>query len=124
MSLPVLVISQDLGHRNTLAEAIFSFGLRPVSCGTLPAAKALLARQEFAAVLCESLPDEDFQAVIMQLAGFAPIIIALRPEGKAFYLAATPPGVFDCIDFPPCPDELGRVLVAALGGSRNPRKIA
>lgn len=127
MSLPILIVSQDLEHRNTLSGTIFGFGLRPVCCGTLSAAKALLERQQFAAVVCEDLPEKDFQSVIAQSAAVkskTPIIVASRLQGTVSYMAVMNAGALDRIDSPLSSGELKRVLAAALGKSEPLRGMA
>lgn len=47
----VLIVSDDQGRRDTLADLVSKYGLRPVCCQSLAGAGALLNRQSFGAVL-------------------------------------------------------------------------
>ncbi len=121
MMLPVLIISTDPGHRDTLASITSSCGLRPVGCGTLSIAKYLLGHHQFTAIVYEVPESEDIGAAIKQVAGSerrTPIIVVSRIENWDSYLGAIAAGAFDYVEFPPYPDELERILWLALGESK------
>lgn len=122
MFLPVLIISTDPGHRDTLACITSSCGLRPVGCGTLSEAKYFLAHQQFTAMLYEVPEHEDLGMAIKQLASAeneTPIVLVSRLDNWDSYLSAIAAGAFDYVDFPPYPGELERVLCLALKDARD-----
>ncbi len=126
---PVLIISGERDHREKLADRVSQCGLRPICCETIADAQALMARQQFSAVLSEdSLPDGDFRIVIGEMGrtvSKAPVVIVSRRDDWDSYLAAVGAGAFDYLAFPPTPGELERVLWAALSESnRSGRALA
>jgi len=117
MLSPVLIISEDPGHRDALGSIISSCGLRPVGCATLSTAQYLLSRQRFTAILCEVPEYENLRAAIKQLSHSereTPIVVVSHIDNWDSYLAAIAAGAFECIDFPPYPGELERIVCLAL----------
>jgi DNA-binding NtrC family response regulator len=124
MLFPVLIISEDPEHRETLGSITSSCGLRPVGWGTLSAAQYLLSHQGFTAILYEVPEPKDVRATIKQLAHSAsetPIVLVSRIDDWDSYLVAIAAGAFDYIDFPPCPGELQRILCLALNECTSAR---
>lgn len=115
---PILIISSESDHRQILAALVSEFGLRPVCCGKIADAKALMARQDFSTVLCEdTLPDGDFRSVISEMRRLAcrsPVIVLSERQDWDFYLTTVGAGAFEYVAFPPGPGELERVLWAAV----------
>ncbi len=62
MLYPVLILSADPGHRETLGSITPRCGFRPVGCGTLSIARYLLSRQRFTAILYEVPDNENFRS--------------------------------------------------------------
>lgn len=121
---PVLIISGEWEHRAQLAEGVSRLGLRPVCCGTLADARALMLHESFSAALSEkSLPDATYHDVIRevrQAAGKkAPVVIVSESDGWNSYLSTLVAGAFDSVPFPPQPGELELVLCIALNESRH-----
>ena len=48
-----------------------------------------------------------------------PLVVVSHTENWDSYLAAVAAGAFDCIDFPPYPEELERILCLALSECRS-----
>ena len=119
---PVLIVSIDPAHRDMLALITSSCGLRPVGCGTLAGATYFLGHQQFTAILCELAETGGFRNAIKELvtlAGQTPIVVVSRIENWDSYLSAIAAGAFECVEFPPYPGELERVLCLALKDSKN-----
>jgi len=117
MSLPVLIVSGDPAHQAALSSTAANCGLASVLCVTIEAAKYLLARREFSAVLYEMLEKEDFRTSIRQLArsaSEAPVIVVSTLDNWDSYLAVISAGATDYVDFPLYQGELERLLYAAL----------
>jgi DNA-binding NtrC family response regulator len=99
-------------------------GLLPICCGTVPTAQYLLLYHEFTAILYEVPEQEDLRAAIKQLAhseSETPIVVVSQIDNWDSYLAAIAAGAFDCIDFPPYPKELARILSLALRECQSPK---
>jgi len=120
---PILIISSESDHRQILAARVSEFGLRPVCCGKIADAKALMVRQDFSAVLCEdTLPDGDFRSVISEMRRWtcrSPVIVVSERQGWDSYLTAVGARAFEYVAFPPGPGELERALWAAVSEWRR-----
>jgi len=111
---PILIISSESDHREVLAARVSEFDLRTVCCGKVADAKALMASQDFGAVLCEdALPDGDFRSVISKMRRWtcrSPVIVVSERQDWDSYLTTVGAGAFEYVAFPPGPGELERVL--------------
>lgn len=119
---PVLIVGSEPARRDVLASTISSFGLRPVACGTVSGAKYFLEHQQFTAILYELAETGGLRSAIKELASLAahtPIVVVSRIDNWDSYLSGIAAGAFECVDFPPYPGELERVLCLALKDSRN-----
>lgn len=121
--MPVLIISEDLGHREALASISSGCGFQVVGCGTLCVAQYLLSRQRFTAILYEVPEHEDFRVAVRQLAhseSETPVVLVSHIDNWESYLVAVAAGAFDYINFPPRPGELERILRLALSEGAVP----
>jgi DNA-binding NtrC family response regulator len=127
MSKAVLIVSGEGAHRDTLASVISDCGLLPKTSSTADGARELLARGNYAVVLCEdTLPDGDFRSVLDQVesqAGRIPVIVVSRRADWDSYMIALAGGATDYVAFPPYPGELERSLHNALGLSQALGKV-
>lgn len=129
----VLIVSDDQTRRDTLADLVSKYGLRPVCCQSLAGAGALLNRQSFGAVLCdEELPDGRVDSLIREKHAYgrsAQVIVISRRDDWNSYLAVMSLGAFDYVTFPFNTGEVERCLWMALSGPRashesNKRPVA
>lgn len=120
---PILVISCEGTHRNKLADEVLKSGLRPVCCDTFAAARTLITREQFSAVVIEDLlRDEELRALITESSRKSnpvPVVIVSRSESWDSYLAALAAGAFDYLAYPPAVGELERALWSALSESKH-----
>jgi DNA-binding NtrC family response regulator len=126
--VPVLIVSNE-SREVALSNAVSSFGLRAVCCQTLSAAKSLVSRHEFGAVLCEDqLADGTFHGLIDELHCRArrkcPVVILSHLDDWDSYLTAMGAGVFDYVVHPSSSGELERVLWTALNEFTKSQKMA
>jgi DNA-binding response OmpR family regulator len=116
MTKHVLIVSGESSHGDTMAAGTRYCGLQPVVCATAGDAKNLLARKQFAAVLCEDmLPDGSFRDVIVdtaRLANGTPVIVVSRRDDWESYAIALSAGASDYLAFPPYPGEVEQALEA------------
>jgi DNA-binding NtrC family response regulator len=116
--LPILIVSGVTQSRDGLAQVASKCKLRPVCCGTLAAAKALMTRQQFAVVVCEdSLPDGNFHAMVgagTRRRGRHPVIVVSSQDDWESYLLAMRAGAFDCLSSSSGTGEVERILATAL----------
>src|ERR1041384_6820939 len=96
-------------------------GLRPVSCPSLSAARAMLDGAKYPVIFCsDRLPDGDLGMSLNSLVSAAPgapiIVLSSLPEWES-YLRAIAAGAFDFIGSPPSTLEAERILRLALGQS-------
>ncbi len=127
MSKSVLIISGEGSHRDTLASMVSNCGLFPKTSATIDAARDLLVRGKYAAVVCEdTLPDGDFRLVMTHVerhAGRLPVIVVSRRADWESYMVALAGGATDYVAFPPYPGEIERSLENALAVSRSLAQI-
>jgi two-component system, NtrC family, response regulator PilR len=123
---PVLIVSGESDHSKLLAERVSKAGLRPICCETIAEAQALLAKQQFSAIVCNDfLTERNLRELIYDLGGgtgkaaAVPIVIVSRRDDWDSFLTAVGAGAFDYVAFPPNPGELERVLWAALSESKR-----
>lgn len=121
---PVLIVSSDKDHRGVLADAVARYGLHTNSCDTLSAAKGLLEREHFSAILCEdNSTNGSFSSLVRSARNRAekvPVILVSPKDDWDSYLIAIRGGAFDRVSFPPSSDELERTLWMALTESQMP----
>jgi len=124
---PVLIVSSDRSHRDTLADLVLKDGLRPVCCQSLAAAKILIGRQPFSAVLCEDeLSDGQFDSLLREERhhiAAPPIVVISRREDWNSYLAVMALGAFDYVNYPPHTGEIERSLWIAISESRRSTEL-
>jgi len=127
MSKSVLIVSGEGAHRDTLASVISGYGLSPKTSSTADGARDLLARGNYAVVLCEdTLPDGDFRSVLAQVdrnSGRTPVIVVSRRADWDSYMVALAGGATDYVAFPPYPGEVERSVQNALELSRALAKV-
>jgi DNA-binding NtrC family response regulator len=121
---PILIVSGDGEHRRLLSDRIAKSDLRPICCCSASAAKALIGRQPFGAVLSEDpLPDGSFCDLIREKgllhANSTPVVVVSRRDDWPSFLEALAGGAFDYVAYPPSPGELERAILAALGESER-----
>jgi two-component system, NtrC family, response regulator PilR len=125
-NLSVLIVSNK-SREVGLAKTVSGLGLRSVCCQTLSAAKSLVFRQQFGAVLCEDqLTDGTFRGLIAELHSRprrrCPVVILSHLDDWNSYLAAMRAGAFDYVAHPPNSGELERVLWTALNEFKESQK--
>ena len=128
-SISILIVSAEPAHRNALVEQVSSFGLRPICCGTSKSAAELLGQHLFSIVFCDDLlPDGTFRTVMDRATRCGepiPLIVTSRRGDWHLFLEALNAGAFDYIALPPMPDEVKRIMRAALMECRmSPRAVA
>jgi DNA-binding NtrC family response regulator len=122
-TLPVLVVSDDAGSRDILADLVLKYGSSPICCQTLAAANALLDSQSFGAVIClKEAPNQPLKQWIHQTRNrnaTPPVIVVSDEDDWNCYLTVMHWGAFDSVSFPPHPGEIERSLWLALSESRR-----
>jgi len=120
---PILIVSPEANHRDSLAEKVLKSGMRPVCCDTSGVAKSLIAREQFGTMIVEdSLKDEELRGLIQAAAGgstIVPVVIVSLSETWESYLAALDAGAREYVAYPPAAGELERALWSALSESRH-----
>jgi DNA-binding NtrC family response regulator len=128
MSAPVAIVSADPEHWEKMSGIISSCGLHPVRCETFAAVTKLSAQQHLELAICDDeLPDGNFRDLIAELSRSkqpTPVVVVSRFDDWASYLQAMVAGAFECVAFPPYPQELVRAVAAALAESQANRNAA
>lgn len=119
---PVLIVSEDAKYRLKMAELVNRCELRPICCRGLNDARALLARERFAAVFCSELLLEGDASEVVTRAGksspVVPVVVVSRLADWNGYLKAIRGGAFDYIGMLDTSDAIVGVLMRALNQSR------
>lgn len=102
---PILVICENAGCGDRVAQAIQERGLQAVCCASLSEARSLLAQQSFSLVFSsDTLLDGDLSSVIGTAGAIPVIVVSLLAEWDA-YLGAVHRGACDYIACPPDSSE-------------------
>jgi DNA-binding NtrC family response regulator len=119
--LPALIVSSEAPERTWIASLVSKYGLRPVFCPNLTAARGMLDGTKYPVIFCsDRLPDGDLGVSLKSLvaaAPGAPIIVLSSLSEWDSYLRAIGAGAFDLIASPPSTIEAERILRLALGQS-------
>ena len=121
-ALPVLIVSSQASHRDTVAEVVRRCKLRPVFSPSLADARSILTDTHPAIIFCaDDLSDSDLRNSLQALATTArvPVIALSRLAEWASCVEAISAGAFDYIACPPDPRETERVLRLALDHCRE-----
>jgi DNA-binding NtrC family response regulator len=117
VSRGVLIVSGEASHGEKLAAAVLNCQLSPTLCGTLDQAQRILARERFAAILCEESSNaRNFSSTLARMERFAnrtPVIAVSRRDDWASCMVALNAGAADYVAFPPYAGEVERSLCKA-----------
>jgi len=118
----VLVISPETEHHKKINAAMHKCGMNSLYCKKFDEARTLLAKEKFSLVFCrDTLPDGDFQDVVATV-NPTPVVVLSRFAEWDHYLAALRAGAFDYLACPLDSAETERIVLLAIGNSRqNPQ---
>ena len=125
MADTVLVFCPDDEQaRNRIVAGIRKCGLQPQLCSSYDEVRGALTLQEPLAVFCaDALDDVDYPQVI-ETAKPVPVIVVSGFSEWGSYVAALRMGAFDFIASRPAPEEIERILQAALDEHRWLARVA
>jgi DNA-binding NtrC family response regulator len=114
----VLIVGGIREQRDELVASIGSSGVLAVCCSSVENAQSLVRSHQFGMILCDGTAvSVDLRTVVRQVSSSKrkmPVVIISDRDDWGFYLATLRAGAFDCVSYRTAPDELARVVRAAL----------
>ncbi len=114
----VLIALSDPASRRALSNILPQHDLEPVFAATLSEARAVLASERVALVVCEDILIDgsyrDLLPVAQAARGDLPVVVTSRVDNPEEYLEAMKLGAFDYVAAPFSRTELDRIVHNAL----------
>ena len=115
----IVVVSDSLETQQAFASVLGQWGLAPILAPTACEAEAILNRHHVSLIFCsDELPSDGIDGLIRQTRrpqNKVPVVMVSRLDDWHCYLNFLQLGAFDYILYPPCGNEIERIVKNALG---------
>ena len=114
----IVVVSDSLETQQAFASVLGQWGLAPILASTACEAEAILNRHPVSLIFCsDELPGDGIDGLIRQTwrpQNKVPVVVVSRLDDCQRYLNFLQAGALDYVLYPPCGNEIERIVKNAL----------